>query len=149
MTMKESFLTLIKKFATLLKFMSSGVICFLIDQGLFNLFDHVIMAGLSDWWRVLFATVISRVISSFINFTLNRKVVFASDEDYKVTLVKYYILCALQLLASAGITYLLKQITGVNETFTKLVADGILFIISYNIQRVLIFKKNNIKEESK
>jgi len=93
---------------------------------------------------ILAATVIARVVSSFYNFNMNRKVVFQSEEGYGKTMARYYALCVVQMLASAGLVTLVKSFTpggaGV-ATVIKAVVDTCLFVISYQIQKHWVFKK--------
>ena len=54
--------------------------------------------------------------------------------------VKYTILAICQLLLSAGLVMLLFRLTGFNETVLKIIVDCCLFVISYQIQREIVFK---------
>lgn len=92
---------------------------------------------------VVLSTVIARVISSFFNYTVNRKVVFRSAS--KNSFWKYYALCIVQMAASAalvaGLTYLIPA-GKFGKTVIKLVVDTGLFFASFGIQREWVFKKN-------
>lgn len=93
--------------------------------------------------QIWVATIIARVISSFYNFNVNRKVVFDCREDYKQTMVRYYCLCVVQMLVSAGLVSLIKSaIPGGNivSTIVKGFVDTGLFFISYQIQKKWVFK---------
>ena len=114
------------------------VCVFVLDLGIYYLalqFGHV---------SILAATVIARVISSFYNFNMNRKLVFKSEEGYGKTMVRYYALCVVQMLVSAGLVTLVKGFipggAGV-ATVIKAVVDTCLFVISYQIQKHWVFKK--------
>ena len=93
---------------------------------------------------ILVATVIARVISSFYNFNVNRKVVFKSEEAYGTTMLRYYALCVVQMLASAGLVTLVKSYVpggAFVSTVCKAVVDTCLFVVSYQIQKHWVFKK--------
>ncbi len=116
----------------------SSIVSAVLDWSLFTLCLSL-FAKLSE--PILLATLIARLVSLNFNFAMNRKVVFKSESGWKKQALKYYILAAFQLLASA---YLVK---GSAMVFTfpvpmiKILVDLGLFILSYQIQKVLIFTK--------
>ena len=123
---------------TFLRYMLSAGTSFVLDLGIYYLalrFGNV---------SILVATVIARVISSFYNFNVNRKMVFKSEEGYGTTMVRYYALCVVQMLASAGLVTLVKSYVpggAFVATVCKAVVDTCLFVISYQIQKRWVFKK--------
>lgn len=91
---------------------------------------------------VLLATVFARVISSLFNYSVNRKVVFGSAS--RNSFVKYYVLCAAQMLLSAALVALLSTLCMAGKfgkLVIKLVVDTCLFFVSFGIQREWVFKK--------
>lgn len=93
-------------------------------------------------WNIFMATAVARVCSSLCNYLLNSKKVFHSRN--KTSLVRYYLLCALQFTASAGlvsIASLLIHAGSIGKTIIKAIVDTTLFLISYQIQREWVFKK--------
>jgi putative flippase GtrA len=95
--------------------------------------------------RIILAEAIARLVSSFVNFSLNRKVVFKSKENYGRTMLRYYILCACQLAASTGLVYLFSTIIfklsdgSLFDTLIKIVVDTFLFFLSFRIQQTWVF----------
>ena len=90
---------------------------------------------------VLLATIFARVISSLFNYSVNRKVVFCSAS--RNSFVKYYILCAAQMLVSAGLVAVLSSLCMAGKfgkLLIKLVVDTCLFFVSFGIQREWVFK---------
>ncbi len=89
-------------------------------------------------------TVIARAISSFVNFNLNKSLVFGTKGNYGSTIVRYYILCVLQLCVSAALVWLLGRLFSASAswllTVLKAVVDTCLFFISYRIQRKWVFR---------
>ncbi|MGD6776414.1 glycosyltransferase [Sutcliffiella horikoshii] len=128
----------IKIYATFLKFALSSVLSFGLDILLFALFVMMLNGVFVESYIIL-ATVLSRVLSSLFNFTVNRKVVFKSTSSYAI--VKYFSLSIAQMLASAGGVYLIFAVVGFGEVGIKVVVDGLLFLASYVIQREWVFKK--------
>ena len=107
--------------------------------------------GFSDELRIPLATGLARLTSSFVNFSVNRKVVFKSKDAYGATMVKYYILCVCQYIASAGLLYLFSTVVfrlkdgSIFDTLIKIVVDTFLFFLSFRIQQNWVFVKKNKK----
>jgi glycosyltransferase involved in cell wall biosynthesis len=118
-------------YGKILKFGASSFASFLVDYGAYALFSSVF--GLKAWAGYALA----RVISSFINYMINRHIVFGDGRGS--SLFKYYALAAgIMLAGSSGVTLL--TMIGVHSLLAKLVTDIPLFLVSYTIQRKYIFK---------
>ena len=93
---------------------------------------------------VLIATLTSRVISSIVNFIINRKVVFKDVANVRKTASKYFALAACQMILSFLLVDLLANgllhVTGFLNILIKCVVDMCLFVFSYGIQRKWVFK---------
>lgn len=148
------------------KFMLSSLSSWIVDIAVFaiaiaicsyvwNLDSRVsqeasfIAAIFHDKWNLyittnLIATVASRVISSIVNFVLNRKVVFKDVSNLAGTAVRYYILAMCQLFLSFLFVDLLADavfhVMGFWSVVIKCVVDGCLFFFSYGIQRKWVFR---------
>lgn len=126
-----------------LKFTFSGLFSSVVDIGLFHLFVNIRV--LDDATKMIFiATVLARIISSLVNYNLNKNVVFNCDNNSKNTIFKYYMLCIVQMALSAGGVSLLYNFSLFSETICKIIVDLVLFFISYNIQRKFIFKNKEV-----
>lgn len=129
------------------KFLLNSLICWVVDEGLFWLFkDAILFSSITDHsTRTITSMLIARVLSSALNFTLNRKTVFKSKESVAKTALKYYILAACMLAVSMLLVDLfavrILNIGGFPEVLLKCVVDIILFIVSYTVQRKWVFKK--------
>ncbi len=124
-----------------LRFAGSGLLSFLVDILLFWAFGRFVFEGLGDESRILGATVLARVLSSLLNFAVNRTAVFHSSRPLLSTLWRYYTLCAVQMLASAGLVTCLYWLLPLPDTLIKCVVDGLLFLISFRIQQRFVFGK--------
>lgn len=94
-------------------------------------------------YTILASTVIARIISSFYNFNMNKKVVFGSGGNYKRSMLRYYCLCIPQMLLSALLVSLLNKWavgSALAATGLKFLVDTVLFFISFTIQREWVFK---------
>ena len=131
----------VKIYAQFGKFIFASVSSFLVDIILFNLFIKVFIIPFNEGERyILIATALARVISAVWNFIINRKAVFKAKTGVVKNAVKYAILAVCQLLLSAGLVTVLFRLTGLNETVIKIVVDCVLFFLSYQIQREIVFK---------
>lgn len=123
------------------KFAASGLISFLVDILFFEItiliFNNHILG------TVLVATVVSRLLSAIVNYSLNHRVVF--EQNGQNTMIKYGILFVVQMIVSGFMTNFVTNIIPHNNNVTpmiaKIIVDFTLFIISYRIQRDLIFKR--------
>ncbi|WP_363472575.1 bifunctional glycosyltransferase family 2/GtrA family protein [Companilactobacillus musae] len=89
-------------------------------------------------------TIISRVLSSVVNYVINHRIVF--NHAGQRTFIKYGCLFIVQMLASGFFTNALTSLLPITNgqlmpTVAKMIVDFILFIISYQIQRDFIFKE--------
>ena len=92
----------------------------------------------------LAATVIARAVSSFLNFNLNKEVVFRGKGGYGNTMLRYYALAVPQMLLSWALVDTLSRLAGtgasVLTTLIKFVVDVGLFFISFRIQQTWVFQ---------
>lgn len=130
-------------YRTIFAFLASSLISSLVDMAMFFLFICILGRFWPEsLWNVAIATTAARIVSSLCNYLINCKKVFCSRNRH--SLVKYYILCVLQLSASAGLVSLFSVLLSagdVGKTLIKAVVDTLLFLISYQIQREWVFRK--------
>lgn len=125
------------------RYMLSSLFASFVDFVVYSVILIVIDGDKERQIRLLIATICARIISSLVNFTVNRKTVFKSDAPIKNTLGRYYLLCIVQLAASYGLVYLFSTILSsatVGEILIKIPVDILLFIASFQIQRRWVFK---------
>ncbi len=166
------FIDSIKIYRIILKFIFrytlSSLICCVIDIGLFNLFNILLSrTGMLDGikigtrigrffvrvfsggndsiaLKVLIATIIARVISSIVNYFLNKNAVFESNTTLKKSMWKYYLLCFVQMICAAAGVFGMTALFGSNDVIEGLVykpiVDVLLFLASYQVQQRWVFK---------
>ena len=132
-------------FSQLIKSALSSFLSFLVDIGLFWLAIHTLAPGLGVW-SIPACTAIARVVSSFINFSINRVFVFRCREAYGSHLWRYSVLAFSQMLASAGVLWVLAHVligdwTVGLLTVLKMLVDAALFFANYYVQRTWVFRK--------
>ena len=124
------------------RFMSASLICFLIDQALAAVLREWLLplAGLAhkSFWNVNISGWGARLVSSVVNFVLNRNVVFKHQGSAKHSALKYAVLCvAIICLSNLGV-WLLGKI-GVASWLAKLFCDFLLYFVSYRVQQNWVF----------
>lgn len=130
-------------YALILKFLSASLSSCLLDIALFMLMVFLLRS--QDLKLRLFAsTVTARVLSSLFNYSVNKNIVFISQNNIRSTIIRYYALCIVQMLVSFAGVYMLKStFKYVSEIIFKIAVDFILFLISFQIQREWVFKDSN------
>lgn len=129
-------------FGTFFKYVMSSLSSFVIDILLFKL-AMMLLKGVDVPATVSIpvATIVARIISSIYNYLINRKVVFNSSEKGVGSLIKYYALVVVQMCASAILVTVFYNLIGIPETIVKIVVDSLLFLVSFQIQKRLVFKR--------
>ena len=127
-------------FRSFFSFIFTSVSCTLLDLLLFTLLARLVIPG-GFAYRIQLATVIARVVSATTNFVVNKNVVFQKKGHLLSSAVKYFTLAVVQMTISATAVNWLYHTLGWHEVIIKAIVDTILFIINYNIQKNLIFKK--------
>jgi len=135
----------------------NSIVCAAVDTGLFTLFTALLKKALEGFILTAAAGTGARVISSLLNFFLNKKLVFKTNTDTGKTLLRYYCLAVPQMLLQILLTdgaYVLFHIkpTGVLHTLIYVVVMILLYIIGYMIQQRWVFapqKQNEPEVEKK
>lgn len=124
------------QFLRFVKYTFSSGVSFAVDLGLFTLFQLVI--------DVFWATILARILSSLLNFTINSRFVFKQQSS--LAIFKYYLLVIVQMFVSATLTSLFVNLIPIHATIIKLAVDIFIFLVNYFIQKRFIFTKD--KESS-
>lgn len=129
----------------------SSMISFAADISLFYIFTKLLTGVLGGITETV-ATVGARIISSFINYSINKNKVFGKKSANTSTLLKYYRLAIPQMIVSALSVNILSAIFGAEAgaaTVIKMVVDTILFFVSYRIQQNWVFADTPKKRKHK
>ena len=136
---------IIKKYEVFLKYIMSAGICLTIDLLLFTIFN-LLFKSYTDF-SIIIATVLARIVSSLINYSLNKEHVFKYEKGRDIgSFFKYYLLVIVQMMVSSYSVYYLYKLIALNETIIKLFVDIVLFVINFFVQKLFIFKQRENKE---
>ena len=143
-------------FGNFFRFMSASVICFLVDFLLFHVLSQFVLPGfmpnpipvLGSDLRQIIATYGARIVSSVLNYKLNKRFVF-SLQSCKGAPLRYFLLCVCVATASGLLVGALHMLMpSVSPTIFKIPVDLILFLVNYRIQQNWVFRPDNTEKES-
>lgn len=132
----------LKVFSRLFVFAASSIACYGADYLLYALL-------LGTGALPLYASYAgARLVSSALNFYLNRRLVFrAEDGSVLGQLLRYYLLAAVVLLLGVMLVQGL-TLAGISEYAAKPIADVLLYVLSFVGQRMLVFKPGIVKRHT-
>lgn len=93
--------------------------------------------------KYVISNVFSWIISTFINYILNKKIVFnnKSNKNFK-EIVLFYLLRLGSLLIDTVVLCLCIEKLDINENIAKIISNSSTAIINYSISKVFIFKND-------
>ena len=128
---------------TACKFASSSLLSFALDYCLFLLFSTA--AG--SWvWGLLFSNISARLISACFNYTLNKYMVFHGGGRTSQDLPQYMLLATGILIANSVLLHALIALS-LPAPAAKLITEMTLFVISFSVQTLVIFRKKKPEKE--
>ncbi len=129
-------------YAIFVKFIISSLSASVLDMLLFALFCRILKnAGQLPVGYIMLSTVMARIISAIYNFSINYKVVFKGHGSRLAAGLKYAALAVvIMLLSGYGVTFFHGMIPSVPEVVVKIPVDCILFLLSFFIQREVVYK---------
>jgi putative flippase GtrA len=122
----------LKIYLVLIRFMLASLATAAIDYAIFLVAYPI--------GGVLFGLGTARLVAGAVNFTLANRMVFASKEQVSSSLPKYVALVATIGLVSYGLIQGITSILSVGVLPAKLLAEGVLYMLNFLIQRDFIFR---------
>lgn len=132
-----------KLYYVFIKFSIAAMIAYVVDIASFGVFE-VVFGFLDDEFKILVATVLSRILCSIATYFLNRSAVFKSQAKQESSVVRFVILSVAQLVASWLLVWglgVLLHAGDFGNMMLKVVVDLVIFIASFTIMRDWVFKK--------
>ena len=117
-----------------IKFVSSSFSSYLVEYGLYSLL--VVATG-----ALVPSNVTARIISSAMNYWVNRKLVFHENEDMLKSAAKYFLLALIILSGNTLVLKFLVNGLGIHRMIAKIITDLFFFVVNYSVQNVLVFKR--------
>ncbi len=126
------------------KFMSVSLICFVIDQLLALVFRKWVLPPFGLARASMMNLQVSgwgaRLVSSVINFLLNKNLVFRTKGKTGIYALKYTILCISIITVSNAGVWALGRI-GMADWLAKILMDTVLYFASYRLQQQWVFRE--------
>ena len=118
----------------LFRFGSSSIVCFGIDIALFTI---VFWSG----GNAMTATVVARVLSGSVNFSINKLLVFRRRRTGHAIreALAYFVLWLILMVVSGLIVSIVAERPTVVVVSTKILVDISLFLLSYHVQSRYVF----------
>ena len=94
-----------------------------------------------DSQLIITATVIARIISTIVNFTINKLWAFQSKKSATREVILFTILFLAKMAASAALVSYIASLdfVKIQTLYIKMIVDSILFFVSYAVQKLFIF----------
>ena len=127
-------------FGTFIKFSLSSMGSALVDLLAFFILEKFIFVGMSVAINLLISAFIARVLSSVVNYLINKQLIFKDKRKSIKSVWKYYLLWISKLMISTAFVFLLGKIFTVEPVALKLVVDMLLFFVGYKLQNEVIFQ---------
>ena len=129
----------------------SSIVSAVVDTGAYSLLSKVLSGMLTGLSLTAAAGVIARVISSLLNFFLNKKLVFQTNCSTGKAMLRYYALALPQMAAQVLLTQGVYALFGIRDSATGLrtllyaVVMTVLYFVSYMIQQRWVFAPQKSK----
>jgi putative flippase GtrA len=85
--------------------------------------------------------ILARFVSVVFNYAFARRLVFLSNQEHRIVLPKYLLLVLCSGLLSYSLIRLLTSAFGMHVMPAKLLAEGLIFIANFTIQRDFVFSR--------
>lgn len=122
----------IQIYKQIIKFSFSSLISFVIDYMLYIVFNIISQ-------NIIFSNILARIISSTVNYNINKRMVFKSNKKIYKSFTQYFLLVILILVLNTLMLNLFVNILLINKYLAKIVIELTLFFISWMIQKKIIF----------
>lgn len=124
------------------RFISASLVATIADYAVFILTDTVLLKG--HW---LIANTASRGAGAVVGYFLNRNLVFKRKNDTwskeLVAAAQFALLALFNYGVSSGLVFLQHDLLHIHEVIAKVLTDMLLFVISYTVQREIIFRRKS------
>lgn len=123
----------------------SSVVSAVVDTGAYSLLMSMLKSTVHGMALTAAAGVGARVISSLLNFFLNKKLVFQSNVSTGKAMAKYYALALPQMAAQVLLTQGVYSLLGISESAGALrtvlyaIVMAALYFVSYTVQQRWVF----------
>ncbi len=139
-------------FGHFFRYVFSSCISGVVEIALFWCLDAALIGRFNSFLVTILSTGIARLLSSLLNFYINRRLVFHAKGNVWTALLRYFSLAVPQMGAQAFLTWLLCLLLGLGDQASFLrsavyvLVMVLLFFFSFIIQQRWVFNDNNKKD---
>lgn len=131
----------IRIYAIFLKFLFSSLSSSVVDMVMFSIFCAIFRNVPMAIGYIMLSTILARVISAIYNFAINYGIVFKGKGNKFKAAVKYFVLAVCIMLLSGFFVTIGHGLFGdVPEIVVKVPVDCVLFLLSFIVQREIVYK---------
>ena len=128
------------------KFSASSFIGFLVDYCMYAVLLFLLtlwrpFLGINYLQGIRFSNIGARIVSACVNFTLNRKFVFKSNEKLLLSAFKYFLLAMIILVGNTFVLEFLVTTLLMPSMIAKIITELVFFILSWTVQKFLVFRR--------
>ncbi|MBE5772421.1 MAG: glycosyltransferase [Clostridiales bacterium] len=135
----------LKIYMCIFKFIASSLIGFIVDYLLVILLT-ALTKGMGPVRSLYFSTIVARIVSASVNFTINKKVVFKSGGGWKSELAKYAVLAVFIWFVNVQLLKILTIHLRMPIVIAKLLVEVALFAVSFVVQGKFVYRRNANKK---
>ncbi len=138
-----------KIYKVFFKFILSSLASFAVDIILFSILVALIPEEAPDGgalpyllmieYQTVISTWVARIFSGSVNYCINKRV-FKKEHQSKGSARRYLTVWFVQMMLSAFLVYTFVKLLHGNATITKMLVDVVLFICSFKVQQLWVFK---------
>ena len=135
------------------KYTLSSLTSAVVDTTAYTVLTVLLRSALKDFALTAVAGVGARIISSLLNFFMNKKLVFQSSVSTSKAMLRYYMLAVPQMAAQVLLTQGVYALLGIPDTATGLrtllyaVVMTVLYVVSFMIQQRWVFAADKKEKE--
>ena len=137
----------LRVYREILKFSASSLASFAIDYCMYAAL-LAITGTLGMTHSLVISNIGARLVSGTANYTMNRKLVFKSRTGFAKSAAQYAALAALILAGNTMVLSMFAGTFGMNSMIAKLITEMIFFVISWTVQKYVIFFSSDGPEEA-
>ncbi len=123
----------------IIRFSCSSFIAFLVDYLVYSLV-LIFLADKVTFSSLTMANISARIVSSSLNFSVNRKFVFHSQSNLQKSALQFFSLAACILFCNSLVLNFLTHILSINHYIAKILTESLFFVFNFCIQNFVIFK---------
>ena len=128
------------------KFSASSFIGFLVDYCMYTILLFLLtlwgpFLGINYLEGIRFSNIGARIVSACVNFTLNCKFVFQSNEKLLLSAFKYFLLAVIILVGNTFVLEFLVTTLLIPSMIAKIITELVFFILSWTVQKFLVFRR--------